>query len=132
VQVGGFNILMATSSEEEGENTSSGSGSRTGGGVTAKKFFNRKELKEYNELKEKYPEWMPPDDDKFRMRSKAETADARAEAKGSGHHRHPLKFGGDPNPSEGLVTTGDTRKNKNPIHALITNFWNSIMRSRNN
>jgi len=128
VQEPGISILMSnTSGADEDEDSRTGRGTSRGG-RSAKDIIPREKHKEYDELKEKFPDWMPSDDAKFNVRSKEETAAARAEAKGSGHHRHPLKFGGDPNPSEGLVQTGETRNIKNPIHTLITNFWNSVMR----
>jgi len=103
---------------------------RSNRGLSADEFFTPDELKQYNQLKEKHPDWMPDDNDRFKIRSTPETAEVRKQVKSPGHHRHPLKFGGEPNPPDGLKFTGDTLKNKNPIHTLITNFWNAIMRSR--
>jgi RHS repeat-associated protein len=99
-------------------------------GLPPAKFFTPEELKQYNALKARFPEWMPPDDFKIKVRSSAETAEVRAQVNNPGHHREPLKFGGDPNPMDGLQPTGETRTNKNPIHTLVTSFWNEIMRAR--
>jgi RHS repeat-associated protein len=99
-------------------------------GKPAEEFFTPDELKQYNQLKQQHPDWMPDDDAALSVRSKDETAAARAQVKSPGHHPHPLKFGGEPNPPGGLVQTGDTRTEKNPIHVLMTNFWNAVMRRR--
>ncbi len=88
------------------------------------------EQAEFRALQAKYPEWMPKQglDTRANIRSVAENAQARAQVEGAGHHRQPLKFGGEPNPAEGLVSTGETRTLKNPTHTEISNFWNSILR----
>lgn len=88
------------------------------------------EQAEFAALQAKFPDWMPRDglDTRVNIRSAAENAAARAEVEGKGHHRQPLKFGGKPNPKEGLVQTGETLTQKNPTHTEITNFWGRVLR----
>jgi hypothetical protein len=70
---------------------------------------------------------MPSLDSTGFVRTVAENAAARAQFTGRGHHPQPLKFGGEPNPPD-LVVTGETRTIKNPIHTEITNFWKKVLR----
>jgi hypothetical protein len=96
---------------------------------TFRELLSESEQVKFQALKEKYPEWMPSEglDTAANVRNVAENAQARAQFRGRGHHPHPLKFGGEPNPTD-LVSTGETRIVKNPIHTEITNFWNEVLR----
>jgi hypothetical protein len=93
-----------------------------------REILNKTEQRAYALLQKKYPDWMPDLDAKASPRTPKQTQAARKMVKGKGHHCKPLAFGGDPNPREGLVKTGETRYKKNPTHKEVTNFWNSVLR----
>jgi hypothetical protein len=90
------------------------------------------EQAEFEALRAQHPEWVPSEglDAPATVRTVAENAEARAEFTGRGHHPHPLKFGGEPNPPD-LLPTGETRTVKNPTHTEVTNFWNRVLRRIN-
>ena len=101
--------------------------------ISCRDLLNANELEEFNRLREAHPEWMPHPDEEIQALSKEATQEARKLWNGSpGHHRIPIAFGGPPNPAEGLVATGDTRKVKNPVHVQVTNFWNGVLRRLRN
>lgn len=87
------------------------------------------EQAEFDRLRTLHPEWMPQAglDSVVEVRTVKENRDARNKVSGNGHHPHPLKFSGDPNPQQ-LVVTGETRTQKNPIHREVSNFWNSLLK----
>jgi len=99
------------------------------GKQTFRDILTPAERSEFEALRAKYPDWMPKGglDTPATVRSVFENAAARSEFTGRGHHRHPLKFGGEPNPPD-LVPTGETRKFKNPTHTDMTNWWNKVLR----
>jgi RHS repeat-associated protein len=99
---------------------------------TLREMLTATEQAEFEALRAKYPGWMPQGglDAEATFRTVAENAEARAEFTGRGHHPHPLKFGGEPNPPD-LMPTGETPTQKNPIHTEITSFWNRVMRRLN-
>jgi len=105
-------------------------GAQVGATLTFRDILTADEQAEFQALQSKYPEWMPKDglDAPTSVRTVEENAEARAQVSGRGHHSQPLKFGGDPNPSQGLVQTGETRTVKNATHTEITNFWNRVSR----
>jgi hypothetical protein len=82
-------------------------------------------IDEFEEIAKDYPEWMPSLDDQAKTLNKSELKTARDQFTGRGHHPHPLKFGGEPNPPN-LVTTGETRTVKNATHTRVTNYWNKV------
>jgi hypothetical protein len=95
---------------------------------TFKDILTPSEQLEFEALREKYPEWMPSEglNTPATVRTVVENAAARSQFTGRGHHPHPLKFGGKPNPKE-LLPTGETRTYKNPIHTEITKYWNRVL-----
>jgi hypothetical protein len=102
------------------------------GRQTFRDFLTQSEQAEFEALRAQYPEWMPREglDAPATVRTVAENAAARAEFTGRGHHPHPLKFGGEPNPSD-LVPTGETATVKNPLDTRVTSFWNRVLRRIN-
>jgi hypothetical protein len=93
-----------------------------------RELMNAGELKRFEQLKKKYPDFMPDVDTPARVLTPAEVKEARRRASRGGHHRHPLAFEGEPKPAEGLVPTGDTHKAKGQEHKEVTNFWNDVLR----
>ena len=104
-------------------------GGAAGSEQTYRSILTPAEQAEFEALRIKYPGWMPAEglDAPARVRSVAENALARSASTGCGHHREPLKFGGDPNPSD-MVPTGESRTEKNPVHTEVSNFWYSVWR----
>jgi hypothetical protein len=102
---------------------------KVAGKQTFRDILTPAEQAEFEALQAKHPDWMPKQglDSPATVRSVAENAAARSEFTGRGHHRHPLKFGGEPNPPD-LVPTGETGTRKNPTHTEITNWWNKVLR----
>lgn len=90
-------------------------------------LLTQEESRRFEQLSEKYPGWMPEIDAPATTLTPAEVKAARARVRGKGHHPHPLAFGGEPNPASGLVETGETRRDKNPVHNEITGFWSTVL-----
>ena len=99
-----------------------------GGARTLKTLLTESEQAEFIRLQARYPEWMPRRglDAPVTIRTVEENAAVRAQVRGQGHHPHPLKFGGDPNPGD-MVPTCETRTSKNPVHTEITDFWRRVL-----
>jgi RHS repeat-associated protein len=93
-----------------------------------RELLNADELRRFEQLKQKYPDFMPDPGAAARVLTPAEVREARKQASRGGHHRHPLAFEGEPKPAEGLVPTGDTRQGKGPEHKEVTNFWSDVLR----
>jgi hypothetical protein len=96
--------------------------------ATFRQVLTPEEAARFEKLKAEYPEWMPDLDDAARDLTPTEVKAARRQVRGPGHHPHPIAFGGEPNPPKGLVPTGETRKEKNPVHTEVTKFWNDVLR----
>jgi hypothetical protein len=99
-----------------------------GGGDTIGDVLTPDERKRFDALSEAYPDWMPSPNAEVTVLTPPEVREARRAVAGSGHHRHPIAFGGDPNPPDGLVETGETRTEKNPIHGEISRIWYDVLR----
>jgi RHS repeat-associated protein len=97
-----------------------------------RELLNADELRRFEQLKEKYPDFMPGVETAARVLSPAEVREARKRASRGGHHRHPLAFEGKPKPPGGLVPTGDTVQRKGQEHKEVTNFWNEVLRRLRN
>jgi len=97
-----------------------------------RELLNADELRKFEQLKQKYPDFMPDVDTAARVLAPAEVKEARKRASRGGHHRHPLAFEGEPKPAGGVVPTGDTRQGKGPEHKEVTNFWNDVLRRLRN